>query len=107
MPCHDDRDDSDREDSQKRLDITTRLACMYCKSNPVPDWAADWWHNHQLYDQLAMDREAHFKLYPKNSADPSRPMGYSVEFEEWRDQNIALNSAYRSKKRKGVGPIVW
>lgn len=55
MPCYDSRDSEDRAEMQRRLDVTTRLACDYCKSieragEDIPAFARHWWEKHKIKD---------------------------------------------------------
>ncbi len=51
MPCHDDRPDPDKA----KLQITTRLACILCRSlealgEGIPEFARAWWEQHKKDD---------------------------------------------------------
>ncbi len=44
---------------KQRLDITTKLACLYCKgAKKVPKWAEAWWKHHQNIDAKRIKEEA-------------------------------------------------
>jgi len=50
---------------QKRLDITTRLACEYCKlieskDLPIPEWAQEWWTKHKKIDAQKRNDKGQF-----------------------------------------------
>lgn len=60
MPCSDGgptQDSVDRE--RKRHDIQARLACAYCQfmeaaRKPIPEWAREWWAEHQDADRVRL-----------------------------------------------------
>jgi hypothetical protein len=67
MPCYDGRDDAGQLHSQiaalkERLNITTRLACDYCKHLEelhctVPAFAQAWWKEHKRIDAQRSAKE--------------------------------------------------
>ena len=45
---------------KKDLEITTRLACRYCRKlelsqKPIPEWASEWWQKHKKRDETAVE----------------------------------------------------
>lgn len=81
MPCNDGIIDfqNDREyltlDIKKRLDITTRLACMYCTTVvQVPDFAKVWWKKHQIEDKKRIKQELFDKEQKKLKAKQTKEM---------------------------------
>lgn len=55
MPCHSEPSYKEIDREQRFRDITTRLACFYCRrlelaGIPIPDWAVEWWRYHKKQD---------------------------------------------------------
>lgn len=57
MPCYDPpiHFPADCTKTRAKLDITTRLACMFChfvesQNGTIPPWAQEWWLQHQKFD---------------------------------------------------------
>lgn len=63
MPCHDDYAEKQELQLLKaRLDITTRLACLYCGNLDamkidIPSWASGWWTRHKQIDKDRLQEE--------------------------------------------------
>lgn len=67
MPCQDNGPSQEQiERSQRYYQVMTRLSCDFCRGieaagGTVPDWAKEWWEDHQMRDSQRLNEEAKTK----------------------------------------------
>ncbi len=74
MPCEAGPSPEDIKKQKEERNILTRLACMMCKTletrgEPIPEWAWEWWRNHQEADRRRLQLEKAEEMEKQLRAD--------------------------------------